>query len=100
MNYNPCIKFPVEGNQLLVYVQKVSDHARSLLNDYLSEPRHLSEFACESRIGLATFPDAPNVLSGAPTCSQTYHNHSLDTPVPVIRDPSYSQGLLECPPRV
>ena len=45
-------------------------------------------------------PGAPKVLSGAPRCSQTYHNHSYGTPVPVIRDPSYSKGRLECPPRV
>jgi len=45
-------------------------------------------------------PGAPKVLSGAPSCSQTYHNHSYGTPVPVIRDPSYSEGQLECPLRV
>jgi len=45
-------------------------------------------------------PDAPNVPSGAPRCSQTYHNHSHGTPLPVIRDPSYSEGQPECPPRV
>jgi len=43
---------------------------------------------------------APKVLSGAPRCSQTYHNHSHGTPVPVIRDPSYSEGWPECPPMV
>jgi len=45
-------------------------------------------------------PCAPKVLSGAPRCSQTYHNHSHGTPVPVIRDPSYSKGWPEYPPRV
>jgi len=45
-------------------------------------------------------PGAPNVLSGAPRCSQTFHNHSYGTPVPVIRDPSYSEGRQKCPPRV
>jgi hypothetical protein len=45
-------------------------------------------------------PGAHDVLSGAPTCSQTYHNHSHGTPVPVIRDPSYSECRPECPPRV
>jgi len=45
-------------------------------------------------------PGAPNVLSGALRYSQTYHNHSLDTPVPVIRDLSYSDGRPECPPSV
>ena len=43
---------------------------------------------------------APEVLSGAPKCSQTSHNHSYGTPVPVIRDPSYSEGQPECPPMV
>jgi len=45
-------------------------------------------------------PGSPKVLSGAPRCSQTYHNHSHGTPVPVMRDPSYSEGRQECPPRV
>ena len=64
------------------------------------EPRHPSEFACDSRIGSATLPGAPKVLSGAPPCSETYHNHSHGTHESVIRVPSYSQGRLECPPRV
>ena len=37
---------------------------------------------------------------GAPMCSQTYHNHSLGSLVPVIRDPSYSQGQPQYPARV
>jgi hypothetical protein len=45
-------------------------------------------------------PDAPKVLSSTPKCSQINHNHSLGTPVLVIRDPSYSEGRQECPPRV
>jgi len=45
-------------------------------------------------------PSAPKVLSVAPRCSQTYHNHSHGTAVAVIRDPSYSEGRPECPPRV
>jgi len=47
-----------------------------------------------------TLPGAPNVHSGAPRCSQTYYNHSHGTPVPVITDPSYSEGRPECPPSV
>jgi hypothetical protein len=39
-------------------------------------------------------------LPGAPRCTQTSHNHSHGTPVAVIRDPSYSEGRPECPPRV
>jgi len=45
-------------------------------------------------------PGAPKVLSGAPRCSQTCHNHSHGTAGQVIRDLSYSEGRLECPPRV
>jgi len=45
-------------------------------------------------------PGAPKVLSGAPRCSQTSHNHSHGTFVPVIRDRSYSEGRQECPPGV
>jgi len=43
---------------------------------------------------------APKVLSGTPRCSQTYHNHSHGTPVPVIGDLNYSEGPPECPPTV
>jgi len=45
-------------------------------------------------------PEAPKVLSGAPKCSQTCHNHFHGTRIAVIKDPSYSLGELECPPRV
>jgi len=45
-------------------------------------------------------PGPPKVLSCAPRCSQTSHNHSHGPSVPVIRDPSYSEGQQECPPRV
>jgi len=45
-------------------------------------------------------PGAPKVLSGARRCSQPYQTHSDGTPVPVIRDPSYSEGRPVCPPRV
>ena len=45
-------------------------------------------------------PIALKVLSGALRHSQSYHNHSHGTPVPVIRDLSYSEGWQECPPRV
>jgi len=44
--------------------------------------------------------DVSNLLSGTPSCTQTYHNHFHGTPVPVIRDPSYSEGQPECPPSV
>ena len=45
-------------------------------------------------------PGAPKVLSGALRCSQTSPNHPHATSVPVIRDPSYSEGWQECPFRV
>ena len=48
----------------------------------------------------AALPGAPNVLSSALRCSQTYHNHSHGTPVPVIRYLSYSEGRPQCPPIV
>jgi hypothetical protein len=62
--------------------------------------RHLSEFACDSRVGSVTLPGAPKVLSSTPTFSKTYLNHSHGTPLNIIRYPSYSQGRPECPPRV
>jgi len=42
-------------------------------------------------------PGAPNILSGGPRCSQSCHNQSHGTPVPVIIDPSYSEGQPKCP---
>jgi hypothetical protein len=42
----------------------------------------------------------PHWLGDSPRCSQTSHNRSHGAPVPVIRDPSYSDGRPECPPRV
>ena len=54
--------------------------------------------ACRQRSGLLT--DAPKVPSGTPRCFETCHNHSHGTLVPVIRDPRYSEGQQECPPRV
>ena len=57
-----------------------------------------------------TVAGAPKVVDGAPGCSQVLPKFSLAlrgvpkpvtiTPVPVIRDPSYSEGRQECPPRV
>ena len=45
-------------------------------------------------------PGAPKVLSSTSRCSWTYHSHSRGTPVPVIRDSSYSEGRQVFPPRV
>jgi len=42
----------------------------------------------------------PHWLGDSPRCSQTFHNRSHCAPVPFIRDPSYSEGRQECPPRV
>jgi len=63
-----------------------------------SQACHWRFLACCRRSQV--LPGAPNVLSGAPRCSQSYHNHSHGTPVPVIWDPSYSEGQPEYPPRV
>ena len=70
------------------------------VNEYLYEPRHLSEFVWDIPIGLVTLPGTPKVVSSSPTCSQTYSNISPCTAVPVIRYSSYSEGRPECPPRV
>ena len=43
---------------------------------------------------------APRLVASAPRYSQTYNNHCHGTAQPVIRDPSYSEGLPECPPMV
>jgi len=79
-----CIMFTIEGNWLLEYISRVSHIARSPLNKYPEEPRHLSQCVADSRVASATLPGALNVFSSAPLCSQIYHNHSRDTPEPVI----------------
>jgi len=43
---------------------------------------------------------APRIVAGSPRWSQTYHNHSPGTPVPVIKDPSNCEVRPECPPMV
>jgi len=42
----------------------------------------------------------PHWLGDSPRCSQTSPSCSHGAPVPVIRDPSYSDGWPECPRRV
>jgi len=89
MNNNPCIIFAVEGNRLLVDIRRVADNTCSPPNESLYEPCHLSGFVCDFRMFSPSLPGAPKVLSGAPMCSQTSHNHSHGTPLLVIRDLSY-----------
>jgi hypothetical protein len=45
MNNDPGIIFTIEGNLLLMYSWKVSENTYSPMNEYLKEPRYLSEFA-------------------------------------------------------
>jgi len=59
---------------------------------------HRRSQACRRRSQM--LPGASKGLSGPPRCSQTSHNHSHGTSVPVIRGASYSEGRQECPPRV
>jgi hypothetical protein len=75
-----------------MYIRRVQDNAYSPPDDYPCELCHPSHSLCDSRIGLATFPDATNVLTRAVTCSRTYPHHSHPTPIPVISDPSYSRA--------
>jgi len=42
----------------------------------------------------------PHWLGDSPRCSQPFHNRFHGAPVPVIRDPSHSEGQPECPPMV
>ena len=42
----------------------------------------------------------PHWLGNSRSCSQTSQNHSHGAPIPVIRDPRYSDGRPEPPPRV
>jgi len=100
INNNPCIIVAIEGNELLVYIQRIWDNSRSPLKEYPYQPRHLSDFVWNSVVGSGTLPGAPKVLSGASTCSQTYCYHSHHTAVLVIRDPIFSECKPEYPLRV
>jgi len=100
MNKNPRITYAVGGNRLLPYIQRVSDNTGSPPKEYSQEPRHLSDFGCDSRVGSATLRGAPKVLSGTLMSSQNAHTYSHDTPLPVIRDPSDSQSRPEHSTRV
>jgi len=100
MNNNLCIIFAIEGNQLLMYIPRVSDNACSAPNSLPENPRHHSEFVCISHVDSVTLPGLQNVFFGALMYSETYHNYSPGIPVLVIKDPSYSEGQPECPPRV
>jgi len=53
---------------------------------------------CDSCTGSATLTAAPKHPSGDPMCFLSYRNHSHGSSVPVIWNPSYSQGWPECPP--
>jgi hypothetical protein len=70
MNNDPCIIFTIEGDCLLINIRRVSYNACSPPNKYLKKPRNLLTLVCDIRFGSATSPATPNVLSGAPTCSQ------------------------------
>ena len=63
-----------------------------------SQAGHWCTQSCRGRSQV--LQGARKVLSGALRCSQSYHNYSRGTPVPVIRDPSYLEGRPECPPTV
>jgi hypothetical protein len=51
---------------VLMYIRRISDNACSSSNDYHLEPRHLSELVLDSRIGWATVPGAPKLITTAP----------------------------------
>jgi hypothetical protein len=48
----------------------------------------------------SALPGAPKVLTCTLRCSSTCHNHYPGTPVPVTRNPSYSEGRQVCHFRV
>ena len=107
MNNNPCIIFDVEGSRLLMYIRRVSDNACSPPNKYPYDPRHLSEFVCDSRRHSQVHPKfspalrrAPKLITITPIVLLYQSSEIPVTPVAVVRDPSYSEGRQECPPRV
>ena len=81
-----------------MYVQRVTENASCPPNDNPEKTRHLLQCVSDLSIGLVTVHDALNILSGTLMCSQTTHDHSHGTPVPVIRDPSNSKHQQECHP--
>ena len=48
------------------YIRRISDSACSPSNEYPLGPRHLSELVWDSRIGWATVPGAPKLITTAP----------------------------------
>jgi len=63
-----------------------------------SQTCHWRFLAC--RRPFQILPSVPKLLSGALWCSETYHDHSHGTPVPVLRGSSFSQGRQEYSSRV
>jgi hypothetical protein len=55
---------------LLVYTGRISDNACSPSNEYPYEPRHLSDFVWDSRIGWVTVPAAPKLITAGPMVFQ------------------------------
>jgi hypothetical protein len=80
-----------------VVIWRVSDNACSLPNEYLYKLIHPSGYVSDFSIRSATFEGAPNVFPITMMYSQTHHNCSRWSPVPFIRDSSYSNRLPECP---
>ena len=61
------------------YIRRISDTACSPSNEYPSEPRHLAELVCDSRIGCATGPGAPKLITTTP---MVLPYQSSEIPVP------------------
>jgi len=47
------------------YIWRISDNACSPSNEYPFKPRHLSELVLDSRIGWATVPGTPKLITTA-----------------------------------
>jgi hypothetical protein len=84
-------------------LQVLSPALRNLVQALQDCSQALRDFSCPSELfrwRSQVRPGAPKGLSCVSRCSQNYHNHSHVTPVPVIRNLSYSEGWPRCPPRV
>jgi len=55
---------------MAVYIRRISDIACHPSNEYLSEPRHLSVFVQDSRIGWATVLGTPKHFTNTPMVLQ------------------------------
>ena len=99
MNNNPCIIIAIEGNGLLMDIRRVPDNPGNSQGMFVISalvPQHIQ--VCP-KFSPALWR-VPKLITITPMVLLYQSSEIPITPVPVIRDPSYSEGRLQCPPRV